>query len=82
MLKILFVIVLVITFVAPVRRFLFWLVVGRQLTKEQKRYNDNFKSPPKSNKREGEINVDYVPQKDKKDNFKGGQYIDYEEVKD
>jgi hypothetical protein len=80
MLKIIFVIVLVLTFVAPVRRFLFWLIVGRQLTKEQKRYNQQ--NQQSQAKREGEINVDYVPNKNKKDSFKGGQYIDYEEVKD
>ncbi|SOE23880.1 hypothetical protein SAMN06298216_4256 [Spirosomataceae bacterium TFI 002] len=80
MLKIIFVIVLVIAFVAPVRRFLFWLIVGKQLTKEQKRYNQQ--TQKSQTKREGEINVDYVPNSNKKDDFKGGQYIDYEEVKD
>lgn len=80
MIKIIFVIVLVIAFVAPVRRFLFWLIVGKQLTKEQKRYNQQ--TQKSQTKREGEINVDYVPNSNKKDDFKGGQYIDYEEVKD
>lgn len=80
MLKIIFVIVLIIAFVAPVRRFLFWLIVGRQLTKVQKRYNQQ--TQKHRAKQEGEINVDYVPNKGKKDDFRGGQYIDYEEVKD
>lgn len=81
MFKIIIVIVLVITFVAPVRRFLFWLIVGRQLTKAQKKYNQQAQSQSRQNK-EGELNVDYVPNKGKKDDFKGGQYVDYEEVKD
>lgn len=81
MLKYLFLIFLIIAFVAPVRRFLFWLIVGRQLTKEQKRYNDAMHKKQKP-KRSGEINVDYVPDDAKKPGYRGGEYIDYEEVKD
>lgn len=80
MFKILFVIFLVIAFVPPVRRFLFWLIVGKQLTKEQKRYNQQ--QAKQQRKREGEINVDYVPKDSKGKGFEGGQYVDYEEVKD
>ena len=79
MFKILFVIFLVIAFVPPVRRFLFWLIVGRQLTKEQKRYN---KQQERQQKKEGDINVDYVPKDAKGKGYQGGQYVDYEEVKD
>lgn len=34
-------------------------------------------------KREGQIDVDYVPKKNEKksENFGGGEYVDYEEVK-
>jgi hypothetical protein len=32
-------------------------------------------------KSEGNINVDSVPKKDKRGNIKGGDYVDYEEVK-
>lgn len=80
MFKILFVIFLVIAFVPPVRRFLFWLVVGRQLTKEQKRQNRQREKHQR--KQEGEINVDFVPRDSKGKGFEGGQYVDYEEVKD
>ena len=64
-------------FVAPLRRFLFWLVVGRQIVKEQKKYQTP-EGPPK---REGHIKVDYVPNKDSNTKDSGGQYIDFEEVK-
>lgn len=79
MFKILVVIFLVIAFVPPVRRFLFWLVVGRQLTKEQKRHNQQ---QARQQKRQGDINVDYVPKDSKGKGYEGGQYVDYEEVKD
>lgn len=81
MLKIIFVVFMIIAFVPPVRRFLFWLVVGRQLTKEQKKYNQTHQQQ-QTKRREGEINVDYVPKNANKNEFDGGEYIDYEEVKD
>jgi len=31
--------------------------------------------------KEGNVNVDYVPNKARKEHLKGGEYIDYEEVK-
>ena len=77
MFKILGIIILLLIFVAPLRRFLFWIVVGKQMVKEQKRYEKQ-QNP---SKREGEISVDYVPKKNDKDNLKGGQYVDYEDVK-
>ncbi|UBM58945.1 DUF4834 family protein [Marinilongibacter aquaticus] len=78
MLKIIVIVLLIIAFVPTVRRFLFWLVVGREMVKEQKKYNtDDAKN---SRKKEGNINVDYVPKDQKGHDFKGGQYVDYEEV--
>lgn len=77
--KIFFIVVLLIAFVPPVRRFLFWLVVGRELVKEQKKQN---KQSQPNQKKEGQINVDYVPKDTKGHDFKGGEYVDYEEVKD
>lgn len=64
-------------FVAPLRRFLFWLVVGRQIVKEQKKYQEQ--TTPK--RPEGEIKVEYKPNPNSHTNNQGGQYIDYEEVK-
>ena len=72
--KYLFIITLVILFVPPVRRFVFYLLVGRQLVKEQKQQKPGRKS------REGEVRVESRPsQEDTR--FKGGDYVDYEEVK-
>ncbi|KAB7728658.1 DUF4834 domain-containing protein [Rudanella paleaurantiibacter] len=73
LLKILFIIALLIAFVPPVRRFVFYLLVGRQLVKEQRR-----QTPPR--RREGDTKVDYVPPRPDSP-YKGGEYVDYEEVK-
>lgn len=77
MFKIILVVFLIIAFVPPVRRFLFWLIVGKQMVNEQKRANRSTKA---QEKKEGQINVDYVPKDIKEKGFKGGQYVDYEEV--
>jgi hypothetical protein len=45
------------------------------------RYNSN--QPPRPEKPEGALNIDYIPEdppKEPKD-LKGGEYVDYEEVK-
>jgi len=76
MFKFLLILILIIAFVAPVRRFVFWLLVGRQLAKEQRRTSGSA-----SDRREGSTNVDYVPPKPGESRFKGGEYVDYEEVK-
>ncbi len=74
--KYLFIITLVILFVPPVRRFVFYLLVGRQLVKEQKRQND-----VRSGRREGEIRVDSRPKKESDSRYNSGEYVDFEEVK-
>lgn len=74
--KYLFIITMVILFVPPVRRFVFYLLVGRQLVKEQKRQDD-----VRGGRREGEIRVDNTQRKDGSYPSKGGEYVDYEEVK-
>jgi hypothetical protein len=70
------IIVLMIAFVPPFRRFLFHLLVGRQLMKEQRKYQNGGRPP----QREGSIRVDPEPNKPGS-RFKGGEYVDYEEVK-
>ncbi|CCH57142.1 hypothetical protein BN8_06546 [Fibrisoma limi BUZ 3] len=74
LIKYLFIAFLIIAFVPPVRRFVFYLLVGRQLVKEQKRQ-------PFGKRREGDIRVDNQPSKSNGSTFKGGEYVDYEEVK-
>lgn len=70
--KFLLIFILLLVFVPPVRRFMFYLLVGRQLVKEQRR-----QAPPRQ--REGETRVDYVPPRP--NGNKGGEYVDFEEVK-
>lgn len=79
MLKFLLIFILLLAFVPALRRFLFWLVVGRQLVKEQKKHQKSTQTPPK---REGDVRVDFIPKEDQKPKFRGGQYVDYEEVKE
>jgi hypothetical protein len=76
LLKILFVLVLLIAFVPPVRRFVFYLLVGRQLVKEQRRQHQ--RTTPT---REGETRVTSAPNRPGDNRMKGGEYVDYEEVK-
>lgn len=76
MFKFLIIFFLLIAFVPTVRRFLFWLVVGRSMVNQQKDFQK------KQTKKEGEINVDFVPSDKKGPDLKGGQYVDFEEVKD
>ena len=73
LLKYLFIITLIILFVPPVRRFVFYLLVGRQLIKQQKQ--------PGGGRREGDVRVENRPPKDGNSRYKGGDYVDYEEVK-
>ena len=77
--KLLFNIILIffflIIFVPIFRRFLFHLLVGRQILKEQKRANAS------QQKQNGNINVDITPNRNSS-NLTGGEYIDYEEIKD
>ncbi|MDF7821332.1 DUF4834 domain-containing protein [Runella sp. MFBS21] len=74
--NILLVFVFLIAFVPAFRRFMFWLLVGRQLIKEQKKAN---RQPQR---REGDVRVERPTSKDDSSRFKGGEYVDYEEIKD
>lgn len=72
--NILLIFVFLISFVPSFRRFMFWLLVGRQLVKEQKKANQQ------TRRKEGEIKVETAPTNQSR--FKGGDYVDYEEVKE
>ncbi len=74
--KYLFLAFLVIAFVPPVRRFVFYLLVGRQLVKEQEKQSAQTRRKTQG----GNVNVDYVPPKGDS-TLKGGEYVDYEEIK-
>ncbi len=72
------IVVMLIAFVPPFRRFLFHLLVGRQLMKEQRKHQNGGRPP----QREGSIRVDPNAKKQDGDSrFRGGEYVDYEEVK-
>lgn len=74
--KYILIITLIIMFVPPVRRFVFQLLVGRQLVKEQKR-----QAEAQRGRQEGEIRVEKSSAKKTDSSYRGGEYVDYEEVK-
>ncbi len=76
--KYIILIFLAIVFVPAIRNFLFNLLVGNQIAKQQKRYNDFME---KERGKEGEIKVKTPNASSKNKGFDGGQYVDYEEVK-
>ena len=67
---------LLLAFVPVFRRFIFHLLVGRQLMKEQKRQEKAYEQKNKAG-----IRVDSVPPDVNQSRFRGGEYVDYEEVK-
>jgi len=78
MFKYILIFALLIIFVPVFRNFLFNLLVGKQIAKEQKRYNDIVE---KQRGKDGDIKVKPTQPPNKKGGFEGGQYVDYEEVK-
>ena len=75
--NILIIFLLLIAFVPFFRRFIFHLLVGRQLIKEQER---QYKAQQQKAKHPG-VRVENVPPNINESRFKGGEYVDYEEVK-
>ena len=67
-----------IAFVPAIRNFLFNILVGNQIAKQQKRQNDFME---KERGKEGEIKVKSTNPNSKNKSSEGGQYVDYEEVK-
>lgn len=65
-----------------ISRFLFGSLSQQQAN--QRNFNGGGQQRQKQAPRDGNVNIDYAPkdQKTKKssDNFKGGDYVDYEEV--
>jgi len=75
--NILVIFLLLIAFVPFFRRFIFHLLVGRKLVKEQER---QYKAQQQRARQTG-VRVDNVPPDINQSRFKGGEYVDYEEVK-
>jgi hypothetical protein len=67
-----------VTFVPIFRKFIFHLLVGRKMVKEQKRANDAYQKAAARNT----VNIDPKSNQERSSNYRGGEYIDYEEVKD
>lgn len=75
--NILIIFLLLIAFVPFFRRFIFHLLVGRKLVKEQER---QYKAQQQRAKQTG-VRVDNIPPDVNQSRFRGGEYVDYEEVK-
>lgn len=73
--KYLFLAFLIIAFVPQVRSFVFYLLVGRKLVKEQEKQAAQMRRKGRTSP-----HVDYVPPKGDS-TLKGGEYVDYEEIK-
>jgi hypothetical protein len=83
MLKLL-IILAVIFYILP--KLIKWALKGfivSQVNKAQQDMRQSQKAYQTQQKREGDIDVNYVPKKNEKksENFGGGEYVDYEEVK-
>lgn len=64
-------------------RFLFWSLSNRH--QQGHTFKSNNK-PGQNSKKEGDINIDFIPNNGKEKvhkekEFKGGEYVDYEELK-
>lgn len=77
--NIILIFLLLIAFVPFFRRFVFHLLVGRQLIKEQER---QYKAQQQRQRPSPGVKVDNVPpDSGQSSRFQGGEYVDYEEVK-
>ena len=47
----------------------------------EKKQREMYGQQPPSQKKEGEVTIDYVPEKNKKGDSDKGEYVNYEEIK-
>lgn len=80
MLKFIFIVVLLSFIFIKVTGFIFRLLGGSQPTAKSRGFSQQ--RYQRRTPGDGNVNVDYIPKKDKKssDSFRGGEYVDYEEV--
>ena len=76
--NIILIFLLLIAFVPFFRRFIFHLLVGRQLIKEQEK---QYKAQQQRQRANAGVRVDVQPDPNQSSRFQGGEYVDYEEVK-
>jgi len=65
-------------------RGLLWFIGAQAVKKQSQYFNQNQQNQTNERKKsDGEINIGYIPdnKKGKEVDFKGGDYVDYEEVK-
>jgi hypothetical protein len=74
--NIILIFLMLIAFVPVFRRFIFHLLVGRHFVKEQKRQYQAQQQRAKQG-----VRVDNIPNDSGQSRFKGGEYVDYEDVK-
>jgi len=85
LLKIILIIVLVLYIIGQVGRFLLKRILKNLIDKEIKRQETYYEESERRNRKEGDIHVDHIPEKEKhqrkKNNgFRDGDYIDFEEM--
>ena len=78
--NIILIFLLLIAFVPFFRNFIFHLLVGRKLVKEQERIFRAHQKQQEQKTKNG-VRVDNVPPDANSSKFRGGEYVDYEEVK-
>ncbi|KQS31087.1 DUF4834 family protein [Dyadobacter sp. Leaf189] len=79
--NIILIFLLLLAFVPFFRNFIFHLLVGRKLVKEQEKI---FRAQQRQQQQraQGGVKVDNVPpDANQSSRFQGGEYVDYEEVK-
>lgn len=86
MFKLLLIIFLVIFIFVKVGGFIMKMLFSGFVKKHQQQSQQNYQRQQYKKPSDGNVNIDYIPsdsQKDKssKSDFKGGDFVDYEEVK-
>ena len=96
MIKYILTTILIIYFIRMVAPFLFrWLLAlfvkksirngsffYSNMKQQQRQYQDYHQSNSQGNgKAKGSVKIDYMPEQTDRKDFKGGEYVDYEEVK-
>lgn len=75
--KFILTLILIFVLVPPLLRLALRIFISKQVGKAQRQV---FEQQREAQRRTGNMNVDSVPPR--KDSFRGGEYVDYEEIKD
>ena len=69
-----------VRFILLLLLFAFFYYLIKLIFYKNKNYNV-FNNYSKYNKKEGDLTIDHIPEKEKKYNKEDGKYIDYKEIK-